>query len=753
MALAGLILGGLAIYVAGERVGRSTLPVIGALAFGSWWALGVVVEFALAGPSLAYLLVMLKPFAMMGLVSCLVILAIEHTGSLSFVKRKHYFALLIIPAITMLLSIAGESTHLYRFHFRSRPHGLLHPLTWDGGPWQSLVNAYEIGLATLASVLVLRAALHAQKGYRRTVLVTGASWLLPMVGDVSSALGLTSKEANVSAWAMLAASLWTAWALLSQRVFSVGPIARGLIVEQMSDLLSVLDGEGRLADCNVRAQKVLGLPHGTWRNLVPGELPAPWNEILESESAPTTQVNVSFPGSVRGEVRVYERRQTPLFDRRNSRVGRAILLHDISHLETMRAQLMERNEELAAANESLLLEISQRRAAERRLAEAERMETVGRLAGGIAHDFNNLLTVINGYSSLLVARMECDERNKNYILQVQKAGERATELTQQLLAFSRKQTIQPTVLDLNRVIGEANEMLGRLLPENIRMVAELDVDLHPVLADPGQFHQVLMNLSANARDAMPDGGRLTVTTSNVEVDAEFAATHPDITPGNYVLMEVTDTGVGMDEQALARVFEPFFSTKAAGRGTGLGLSMVYGIVRQSGGWIWVDSEPGRGTSFRIYLPRTTRTPEGAAVAAAALESLRGTETVLVVEDQDQVRNLVRDVLRGYGYRVLEAADGEAAMELAGQFREPIHLLLSDVVMPGMTGGELARQLCPLRRDMKVLFMSGYADDVIVRKGVLEDGVAHIQKPMTPEALGARVREVLGRQAPAMMPVG
>jgi two-component system, cell cycle sensor histidine kinase and response regulator CckA len=376
------------------------------------------------------------------------------------------------------------------------------------------------------------------------------------------------------------------------------------------------------------------------------------------------------------------------------------------------------------------------------LQQAQKLESLGRLAGGIAHDFNNLLTVINGYSDVVLSRLRDRDPLRNPLSEIRKAGGRAAALTQQLLAFSRKQVTAPRPMDLNRLISDTQSMFERLLGEDIDLTARLAPDLGLIEADDSQFHQVLMNLLLNARDAMPSGGALVIETANVELDEESAAAYHGVQPGQYVSLAVTDTGAGMSEEVKRHIFEPFYTTKGEGKGTGLGLSTVYGIVRQCGGWIFVDSEPGCGSSFRIVAPRVAA--EAAAQLAPPVPStLNGYETVLVVEDQDEVRAFVVDLLRGYGYQVLEAATGMEALELAQRYKEPIHLLLTDAVMPRMTGKELVERLQPLRPDTSVLYMSGHPDNVIAHSGVLDPGLDYISKPFSPDELAAKIRAVLG----------
>ena len=404
----------------------------------------------------------------------------------------------------------------------------------------------------------------------------------------------------------------------------------------------------------------------------------------------------------------------------------------------------------------IIHDATERRRLEAQLRQAQKMEAVGRLAGGIAHDFNNLIQVVTGYGEMVLAALPSEHSQREAIVEMKKAGERAAALTRQLLAFSRKQVIAPQLLQLNTVIAEAGKMVRRLLGEDVVLAIVLEPALGLIQADPHQIEQVLVNLAINARDAMPTGGRLTVETSNAVLDDNSVRKRPEIKPGRYVLLAVSDTGHGMDEATKGHVFEPFFTTKAPGKGTGLGLAMVYGIVKQAGGFVYVYSEPGQGTAFKVYLPRVDEGTEGghearagSALPAAGVPAADPppSETLLLVEDEDAVRALTREVLGGAGYTILEAADGAEALLLCERHLGPIHLLLSDVVMPGMGGRELADRLSALRPGLKVLFLSGYADDAVVRHGVLASQVAFLQKPFSIESLTRKVREVLAGRNP------
>ena len=391
---------------------------------------------------------------------------------------------------------------------------------------------------------------------------------------------------------------------------------------------------------------------------------------------------------------------------------------------------------------SAVRDVTERKQLEMQFRHAQKMEAVGRLAGGVAHDFNNLLSVILGYGDLLLESVPPTDPARPRIVEIRKATERAISLTRQLLAFSRQQVLESRVLNLNTVVTDMDSMLRRLIGEDIALVSKMHPLLGQVKADPGQIEQIMMNLAVNARDAMPGGGKLTIETANVELDDSYVRSHTAVRPGAYVMLAVSDTGQGMDKETQARIFEPFFTTKEKGKGTGLGLSTVFGIVKQSGGDIWVYSEPGRGTTFKIYLPRIEEAAEVARAEASPAIHVTGTETILLAEDEAGVRNLLRELLERQGYEVLEAKDGATAIELAGQHTGPIHLLLTDVVMPGMGGRELAEKVTALRKDVKVIYLSGYTDNAIVHHGVLESDLHFLQKPFTAMALGQKIRQVL-----------
>lgn len=387
-------------------------------------------------------------------------------------------------------------------------------------------------------------------------------------------------------------------------------------------------------------------------------------------------------------------------------------------------------------------DITERKNLESQLRQAQKMEAIGRLAGGIAHDFNNLLTAIIGHCQLATFTLVEDDPMRRHMEEIEKAGHRAAGLTSQLLAFSRKQVLQTKVIDLNDTVAGIGKMLQRLIGEDIQLITNLDPALGRVKTDPGQIEQVIMNLAVNARDAMPRGGKLTIETDNVILDEHYASQHAEVHPGRYVLLAVSDNGIGMDKETQARIFEPFFTTKDIGKGTGLGLSTVFGIIKQSGGHVWFYSELEKGTTFKVYLPLIEEAVEVKRPQAPVIESVYGAESILLVEDDEMVRKLASLVLKKCGYTVLEAAGVFEAVQIHERHKGAIQLMVTDVVMPLISGPELARRLSLLRPDMKVLFMSGYSDDAIVNHGIIDGGTAFLQKPFTPDALSRKVRQLL-----------
>jgi signal transduction histidine kinase len=421
-------------------------------------------------------------------------------------------------------------------------------------------------------------------------------------------------------------------------------------------------------------------------------------------------------------------------ERVNASLGR-----EIEERRAAEAEVRKMNEEL---EERVAKRTAERQSLERQLIESQKMEAVGRLAGGVAHDFNNLLTVILGYIEMLREKVEEDSLALEFVDEVHLAAHRASDLTNQLLAFSRRQMAVPRVVSMNDIVRQIEKMLGRIIGEDVHLVTRLAADLAPVLVDPAHMQQVIMNLAVNSRDAMPYGGSLTIETAGVELTSEYAGRHIGVEAGRYTLLAVSDTGTGMDAATQARVFEPFFTTKEKGKGTGLGLSIVYGIVKQNGGEILVYSEPGHGTAFKIYLPAVSAVPEALVTAHDVAETAAGAGTVLLVEDDQQVRGLTRTILTTRGYRVLESASASDALELVADLERTIDLLLTDIVMPVMNGPELARQAVAARPGIRVLYMSGYTEGGVIDGGLITPETPFIQKPFTSGALHRKICEIL-----------
>jgi PAS domain S-box-containing protein len=485
------------------------------------------------------------------------------------------------------------------------------------------------------------------------------------------------------------------------------------ILEQIGDAVFVADAEGRFVDVNPRASELTGYSRDELLGMRVSDT-YPLDAQVDAEDR--------LAAARRGTIAVAERR---------------LLRKDgtVITVETYARPLPE-GRMLGTARD-----VTERLALEQQLRQAQKMEAVGRLAGGVAHDFNNLLTAIFGYADFAMEELPATSSAREDIEEIRKAALRASTLTRQLLAFSRQQVLEPVVLNMNELVGDLNKMLRRLIGEDVELRQSLAADLGNVKADHGQLQQVLMNLVVNARDAMPTGGRLSIETANAELSRQYAEQHQPVIPGQYVMLAVSDTGTGMTPETKARIFEPFFTTKEKGKGTGLGLSTVYGIVKQSGGYVWVYSELGRGTTFKIYLPRVD---EAAMEIAQRREpgTLTGTETILLAEDDGTLRALAAEALAKLGYTVLAAANGPEALATAAAHTGPIHLLVTDVVMPGLSGRGVAQQLGEVRPDTRVLYISGYTDDAIVHHGMLAPGLSFLQKPFTPAALARKVREVL-----------
>ena len=494
------------------------------------------------------------------------------------------------------------------------------------------------------------------------------------------------------------------------------------LMEQANDAILILDLSGAILEANRESERLFGLPRAriVGRN---------YDDFVVPEERADSASRRGLVGS-EGTIRVPNRHM--------ERSGGTVVTVDVS------GSLVRLGDESRVL--AILRDVSERQRLEAQLLQSQKMESVGRLAGGVAHDFNNLLGVITGYGDLLLHEIGPGHPSHRRVVEIRKAADRAASLTRQLLAFSRKQVLQLRVLDLNAVVAGIEPMLRRLIGEHIELITALDNGVGRVKADLGQMEQVIANLAVNARDAMPRGGKLLIETGNVELDAVYAATRADARPGPHVMLAVSDTGHGMDAEVLGHMFEPFYTTKAPGLGTGLGLATVYGIVRQLGGQVMVYSEVERGTSFKIYLPRLEAAADQLQVAAAAGPPPGGTETVLLVEDEPALRVLVEEILTKGGYHVLQNERPEDALALAASHGGAIDLVLTDVIMPNMSGRQMADALRLARPRIRVLFMSGYTDDAISHHGILEPGTHFLEKPFTADGLLRKIREVLEAEA-------
>jgi two-component system cell cycle sensor histidine kinase/response regulator CckA len=511
---------------------------------------------------------------------------------------------------------------------------------------------------------------------------------------------------------------------ISEKIRSAEQQARLVfILEATTDFVGMADSIGRCLFINGPGRKLIGI--GEQEKISENRLsvyhPQWANKLLMEEAIPTAITTGTWTG------------ETALLTREGQEIP-------VSQVIVAKKNSNGEVEFLA----TIMRDLTMQKTLEEQFHQAQKMEAVGQLAGGVAHDFNNLLTVISGYSALLVTRLPANDPTRGFIEEILKAGERAAHLTRQLLTFSRKAVAERRVLDLNALVTDTEKMLRRLIGEDISMATTLAPALGQVKADAGQIEQVIMNMAVNARDAMPQGGKLAIETANAQLGADYAMLHPEVKPGRYVMMAVSDSGSGMSQETKAHIFEPFFTTKSMGKGTGLGLATVYGIVKQSGGHIEVHTALGQGTTFKIYLPLV----EDKASSGMSLHSSKiaphGTETILLVEDEDAVRAITKLALQSLDYTILEAKNGEEAVRISERHTEPIHLLITDVVMPVMGGRQVAERMAACKQGIKVLYLSGYTDDAVLRHGILQADVAFLQKPFTPMSLANKVRAVLDK---------
>lgn len=498
------------------------------------------------------------------------------------------------------------------------------------------------------------------------------------------------------------------------------------VMESVNVGIIACDQNGKITFFNAAMQKIHGIPD----SVISPEIWSQYFDLYQPDGKTLlTKEQVPLYRALKGEtirnqeILVLRKNQDsisllvsgqPIVDQDGNRCGAVVVAHDVTDIKRTELQLRQ----------------------------AQKMEAIGQLAGGVAHDFNNILMAISGYCELMLMQMVDQDPMKEVASEIFKAVERGTALARQLLAFSRKQVTQSKILDLNQVITGMENLLRRVMKEDVELAISSDPGLGKVKADPTQIEQVIMNLAINARDAMPRGGKLMIETTNVRLDDSYAAGHISVVPGEYVMLSVSDTGVGMDEATQSRIFEPFFTTKEEGRGTGLGLSTVYGTIKQNGGFIWVYSEPEQGSTFKIYLPRVKEGTEPVQPASSSNTALNGRETILLVDDNESVRVAFSALLEFHGYKVLRAANGQEALEVASQYAEPIHVLVTDLVMPGIGGRELSRMLLGRGRQMKVIYMSGYTGEAASRQGILDPESIFLQKPASIRQLLQKIHEVL-----------
>jgi PAS domain S-box-containing protein len=661
-------------------------------------------------------------------------------------------ALLAVPLLAFVGLAFIDSLHgLMRANSRLVAGSPFSGLVYDTTPTFWLSVYYSYGIYAICLLVLLAKFARAHRLYRVQVGLILLGNLMPLVGTSLTLVLFADSPYRDSTPIMFAVGdLIVAWALFRYQLFKVAPVARSTIVESMQDAVFVLDPDERVIDVNPAASQLIGREARALIGLALEQVFESWPAVRGSIS-PEHGCEVGLDRA--GEQRVIEVKAHTMQSRRGRINGHVLIMRDISrrkraddelrvYRERLELLVEERTADLLSANSRLVREMAEREALEEQFRQAQKMEAIGRLAGGVAHDFNNLLTAIMGYTGLLLDEAADDSPTQHDLLEVLKAAKHATALTQQLLAFSRKQVLQPRVISLNSVIGEMEMLLRRLIGEDIDLIINLRPNIGQVRADAGQIQQVVMNLVVNARDAVGRGGRIQIETANVELDELYARTHVEAMPGKYVMIAVSDTGKGIDQTTMPHLFEPFFTTKERGKGTGLGLATIHGIVKQSGGQIYVYSEPGQGATFKIYLPLTDGAPE-VAVQEPRPPALRtGSETILLIEDDEGIRELIQRLLSQQGYTVLLARHTDEAVRIAAE-AGPIDLLISDVVVPGsLTSHEVAGQLIQRQPSLRVLYISGYTDDDIASRGMINPEVNFLQKPFTARVLIDKIHELM-----------
>lgn len=719
-AVVGFLSLGLAAYAWPRRRKTAVLPFIVAAVVGSLWPLLNLLEVAVPGVEFKSVVVRLRPPIILTSISALLVMALRHggwTGS----GRWLIPALAPVPALSLLFNFLPLTRGWFQHGFRPNPR-VPHLLAYDGGWWARFYEFYTPLLAFAVIASLLMQAKQYRGIYRRRAIVLAAGVSTPTLLYMLQLAGLTAwTPLNLPPLGMGVTALCGAWVLLREHYFDLVPVARAVMIEQWREPVLAVNRQGEVMDLNPAAARLLGASLG----LKVAELREPWGRLL---------AGVEGSEFARGEVRVgesaYSYEAQPLRDEHAGPQGWVLLVHDLTESERARAAL-------EALNRDLQNEIGQRRATEARLMEAHRIETIGRLSGGVAHEFNNLMMVINGYATLLLSRMGEEDENRPALEAIAQAGEDASRLTAQLLEFSRKQVLRAELVDVRMLIEEARHMWSTLLGERIRLrIGEWDAQPTWVNVDSTKLREALTQLILNARDSIQEGGVVTVTLDRAPVPRSALLRSPGLKAGEYIRVSVADTGIGMDPATLSRALEPFFSTKGAGRGSGLGLSSAYGIARQCAGTLELESEPGAGTTARMYLPAAEAAPASGQTAPAAAGTSLGPARVLVVEDQPDVRRLLRALLEAEGHEVIEAGGVAAALQILETADTPPRILVTDLVMPGLPGHELVRRATAMAPDLRVLVISGYSSE---DSGPCD---GFLRKPFSPGEFSREIQRLL-----------
>lgn len=685
---------------------------------------------------------------------CFLAFTLAYTGR-RVARPALLYGLASLPMVTTILLAFTDHLHGFvRSHIRLIPGDVFSALLYDFTPLVWIISLYGYSIYLACLVILVARYLRAQSLYRAQVGLILVGNLIPILGTVLTLTVLdNAPDRDISPLTFAVGNLLVTWGLLHYRLFDVVPIARDLVLESLEDAVIILDAHDRVVDINPAARSVLDRRNGGIIGQPIADVFSAWPDLLQRD-AHVEHEHTEIAVEVADELRLIELRIQPLHDRRGRSIGHVVIARDITeqkqaqdeirkHRDHLEELVQARTVELTAANVQLRQEIAERAQLEAQFRQAQKMEAVGRLAGGVAHDFNNFLTAIMGYTEFLLQASDTHPTAHYDLQQIMKVAQQATLVTRQLLTFSRKQVLQPEIVNPNTVIADMLPLLQRFSGENIDIALRLRPDVAQVKVDPGQLQQVLMNLVLNARDAIPESGHIIIATENVELDEQYAAQKIDVRPGYYVRLAVHDTGIGIAPHIRHHLFEPFFTTKDRGKGTGLGLALIHGIVTQSGGTIDIDSEPGQGTTFNIYLPQVDLAAEASAPVIAPSEVQLGVETILLVEDEAQVRSFAQRVLHQSGYTMLLASHGEEALQIGQAYEGGIDLLVTDVVLPmGMNGRDVAARLTHMRPMLRVLYISGYTDNVIAPQGEVDPDVNFLQKPFTRLTFLRKIRTVL-----------